>query len=299
MPAHDWIAWLHANVSRVPVGQGHVEVIGWSEMERLPDNEPHRHTFFEACLVGPYGEGVFHDQGHVYRLEPGMLFLARPGAIHCIKNKSDDLMFLSWWCFTWSDEGKTTSGDLAMREFCRSSRVVFPRADQATALWSALRSCAKAPRSGSREQARHIASALLLSLAQSLSDLEVSPQAGRDPSLRAARTALRYIEDNLNRPLLVEEIARHVSLSERHLTRLVRQLTGVSPTEYILTARLDRARALLLGTRDPIKAVSVQVGYADPAYFARLFTKRIGMPPSQFRDQGPLGDIVHAHGALV
>ncbi len=101
----DWIERLNRDVTgRVPLLLGGgicpVEVLQWAYSPALQDNVPHRHTFFEVCLVGSYGSGVFRVGNEDRPISPGELFIARPGVLHQIRNTSSPLMELSWVSFT-------------------------------------------------------------------------------------------------------------------------------------------------------------------------------------------------------
>jgi AraC family L-rhamnose operon transcriptional activator RhaR len=170
-------------------------------------------------------------------------------------------------------------------------------------LWRALRAVAEggAGRPGYDVQVTGLVRALLLVLAQAGSGGGDAPAVGAgrlDETAgapraddAAARLAVRYVHDNLHRRLPVGEIAAHMGLSARHLSRLFARFTGTSPADYVERARLDRARALLLRSDSPIKAVAETVGYASVHHFTRAFARRFGCPPGAFRrTDGSAGD---------
>ncbi len=72
-------------------------------------------------------------------------------------------------------------------------------------------------------------------------------------------------------------------LTERSFKRRFKAATGMTPMDYVHTLRLEEAKQLLESGDDPIDAVAEQVGYADPSFFRRLFGRRVGLTPSQYR----------------
>ncbi|WP_457030487.1 AraC family transcriptional regulator [Kitasatospora sp. P5_F3] len=91
-------------------------------------------------------------------------------------------------------------------------------------------------------------------------------------------------------PLSVAQHARRAGLTVAELRRAVRSVGAVGPKEYLLTVRLNEAKALLAAGELPVAAVARRVGYDDPAYFTRIFTRRVGLAPSAFRAQQYRGD---------
>jgi len=95
-----------------------------------------------------------------------------------------------------------------------------------------------------------------------------------------------YIQDNFARNLTLETIAAEVFLSPVYLSFLFKQVEAMNITDYITQVRIDRAKALLLTTNGKTYEIAGLVGYQDDKYFARIFKKRVGMTPSEFRSQG-------------
>ncbi|QKW05927.1 helix-turn-helix transcriptional regulator [Streptomyces sp. NA04227] len=115
---------------------------------------------------------------------------------------------------------------------------------------------------------------LLVALRRARADL--GPDA--DPVLAA-------LAKDACRPLSVAEHAARHGMTPAELRTAVRRGAGCSPKDYLLGIRLGRAKELLAATDLPVAAVARRVGYDDPAYFSRLFTRRVGMAPVRFRDQ--------------
>lgn len=283
-----WLDRINSGLNRLSIGSGRVEILGWSYDEHLVDNRPHRHTYFEACLVGRHGSGVFYEPHGEHVLQPGTVFVARPGVVHNIVNTTSPCMELFWVSFGWSSEEKSprSDGERAMRSFAESD-ICSAREQQALlALWEALRMSASGNWSvGSIDQTTALLKAVVLGIAQALSRTEVVdlPEDVTRSGRLASTQAVRYIEDNLNRQLSLDEIATHVNVSTRQLTRLFRTFAGTSPAQYVRVTRLDRASALITKTELSIKEIARQIGFADVQYFTRCFTAHFGVSPGAFR----------------
>ncbi|MET7638934.1 AraC family transcriptional regulator [Streptomyces sp. NPDC005438] len=85
--------------------------------------------------------------------------------------------------------------------------------------------------------------------------------------------------------LSVAEHAARLGMSPATLRAAVRRGAGCSPKDYLLGVRLNRAKELLVTTELPVAAIARRVGYEDPAYFSRLFSRRVGVAPVHFREQ--------------
>lgn len=294
----DWLERLNRGAARVPLGLGAVEMLHWAYARHLPDNRPHRHTFFEVCLVGGHGRGEFVVQDRRLPLRPGDLFVARPGAVHQIVNTDRPDMELSWVCFQWTPPEKCQPSDVdrLLRAFADSDvRVAPDDGGRLAALWRAIRAaCAGPPSLGDEAQRLALASALVIGIAQAASAPTAPvPEMPAVDGDSAARLAVRFIHDNLARPLPLAEVAAQVHVSPRHLARLVVRFAGVSPAQYITRARLDRARGLLRHSPLPIKEIGCAVGYPDVHHFTRAFSARFGCPPGEMRRDPDRGHVLN------
>ncbi len=281
----EWTERLNRNGGRIALGAGSVEILHWAYERHLADNKPHRHTFFEVCLVGRHGAGEFIVQDTAHAVGPDDVFFARPGVIHQIVNTGPVPMELRWVSFQWTPPAAdNTEADTLLRAFSNSPVAAAP-SETAAAVWAALETVGQTPVGlAGEEQYRLLASALILGLAAAGAGRVFVPQpAGPDPGDVSARLAVRFIHDNLSRPLPLAEIAAQVSLSPRHLSRVFGQFTGKAPAQYITHARMDRARGLILRSALPLKEIAAAVGYPDIHHFTRVFTAHFGCSPGEAR----------------
>ena len=114
-------------------------------------------------------------------------------------------------------------------------------------------------------------------------ELVYSSQDGR--KVRQIRPAINYIDAHYDGPMTLAEIARASHLSVSRLAHLFKEQMGVTLIEYVTSVRIERAKALLLGTDQSCTEICFEVGYNNQSYFTRTFKALVGMTPRQFRVQ--------------
>lgn len=92
-----------------------------------------------------------------------------------------------------------------------------------------------------------------------------------------------FMKSNLNCLLTLQEMAQQNNLSASHFSSLFRKSTGMSPLDYFIHLKLQKACLLLYSTNMKVKNVAVEIGYEDPYYFSRLFKKYMNVSPDQYR----------------
>ena len=115
-----------------------------------------------------------------------------------------------------------------------------------------------------------------------------SAGAAGDSSGLAPMLAIRsWIMANAFDDITVAKVAARFHYSPSYLTAMYRRVFGVGVAEQIIEYRIDRARERLSSTASSVADIAREVGYADPKYFMRVFKRRTGLTPGQYRDAFP------------
>ncbi|MBU5423987.1 AraC family transcriptional regulator [Cellulomonas hominis] len=118
----------------------------------------------------------------------------------------------------------------------------------------------------------------LVSVSQSL-----RAQDADEATVAALSRVAAFVQDRLAEPPTVAELAAAAGCSASTLDRRVRRVYALSPQQYVLRARVDRAAALLGGSDLALVQVAAATGFYDQASFTRTFGRLTGETPAQFR----------------
>jgi AraC-like DNA-binding protein len=111
-----------------------------------------------------------------------------------------------------------------------------------------------------------------------------APALSRPGSVPAALSAaLAYIDDHLDEPLRVPDLAARARLSPFQFDQRLRALFGLSAGQYLSRLRIGRACDRLRHTEAPLGELALECGYADQAAFTRQFHKSVGLTPGAYR----------------
>ena len=98
------------------------------------------------------------------------------------------------------------------------------------------------------------------------------------------RLVSEYINDNLTDDLSLAEIAKVAGLSRYHFSRSFRKTTGMTPQQYLMQQRIERAKNLLENKKMPIVEVSLQTGFKNQSHFTTIFRKFTKLTPKIWRE---------------
>lgn len=106
---------------------------------------------------------------------------------------------------------------------------------------------------------------------------------GDDALPSAVRRAIQFVEHEAQSSVGLREMAEAAGVSKFHLTRMFQDYVGDPPVQYLIKFRIRKAAALLVETGLTIDDIAKQTGFQNGNYFAKVFRKWMGMPPSAFR----------------
>ena len=165
--------------------------------------------------------------------------------------------------------GRVRSGEQMPSELCA---LLSPTArEQAETLFHALPLYTESRARATADLAAMLASYIL-------SEGLILPQKSEE-----AERLVDYIERHLHQPLSTARICHDLHLSKSMLYRLFLQHFRCGVNQYLTARRLERARELLAQTDLPVTEIAEAVGLANYTYFCRLFRRKIGHTPLQYR----------------
>lgn len=94
---------------------------------------------------------------------------------------------------------------------------------------------------------------------------------------------LDYLEKNYSKKITLNEMAAMVHLQPTYFSTAFKKVFGLSPVEFVISKKLDKAQNMLFFTDSSIKEIAFEVGFNDEFYFSRIFKKYLGISPAKYR----------------
>lgn len=101
--------------------------------------------------------------------------------------------------------------------------------------------------------------------------------------------ALKYIESHYNENISMDEVAKNVNISYHYFSKMFKQQTGKSFTDYLTDLRIEKSMFMLEKTQKSIKDISLELGYNDSNYFCKIFKRITGLTPTEYRLENEKG----------
>jgi AraC-like DNA-binding protein len=234
------------------------------------------HGSYTVALVR---RGAFNyrasDTNHVHTLRAGWLLLGRPGCgYECSHDHDggDDCAALVLAPEVLDDVARATKG-------CRGpifGAPVLPPVARVAALLERTRARGDAD----LDEIAYLVAEAVVAHAHQAPKEEIATH----PTHRGrVADAIAMIEATCEAPISLAQLAARADLSPFHFLRVFRRVTGTTPHQYVIGARLRRAARLLLATSRPITEIAYDVGFEDLSNFVRTFHRAVGCSPRAYR----------------
>lgn len=225
------------------------------------------------------GQGKIFDGENTFYSNPGDLLLFPPKASHYYgRSPNSDCWYHRWVYFRprayWADWLEWHSKTHEVGRLSLPNNNLLLEFDRQ---FANIEQTQKSGRRFGEELGMNLLERLLL---RAMEEDPLSPQRIMDPRVIEA---CQFITGNLAGELRIDEVARHVCLSPSRLAHLFREQVGINILRWREDQRVIRAKLLLQTTQEPIATIGRVVGYDDQLYFSRVFRKRVGVSPSDFR----------------
>lgn len=225
------------------------------------------------------GRGKVFDADDAIYCNPGDLLLFPPEAAHFYGRAPDSPDWYHRWVYFrprayWAHWLKWRNQVNKVGRLSLSDKTLVAEFD---GLFQQIEQTYAAGRRSSEDLALNLLERLLIRC------FEETPENRITPIDQRIEEACQFLSRNLAEEVNLDEIARHVCLSPSRLAHLFREQMGVNIVRWREDQRMILAKHLLQSTCSPIGKIASQIGYDDQMYFSRVFRKRVGASPSEFR----------------
>lgn len=222
------------------------------------------------------GTGTFETLEEQFQVVPGSMLILRPGMWHRYKPDSDT---------GWNEHYIGFNGDICTKlfheGFFQAGKPVIDVGFQESILklFFEIIESVKDEKTGHQQVSS--ANTILL-LSQIISVTRNQEFAGKTIE-RTIRKSCLYFRENLDVNVNIEKLASELNVGYSYFRQMFRKYTGISPSQYHLSLRIQRAKDLLVSTNQSFKEISTSLGFESYFYFSRIFKDKTGESPQEFR----------------
>jgi AraC family transcriptional regulator, transcriptional activator of pobA len=258
----------------------HVETIAARSVLHDWELSPHRHVRLHQLLLLQRGSGRLHLEGRELPLATMSLVNVPPGAVHAFAFERSTQGWVATLADDLVEQLLPPAGDerqaLAAGGVFAADAALAPLMAQLLAEFDGL--------SPSRALVLQGLCAVLLGLAARAA-ARAAPAPREVPGSALLRRFERWLEARLLEHPSVADCARALAITPTHLSRVLRATTGQSASRLIDARLMREARRQLAYTSLPVSSIAYALGFADPAYFSRVFSRVEGLSPRAFRER--------------
>lgn len=233
--------------------------------------------YFQLIYIAS-GSGTFQDRGIHYKVYPGQMMLIQPGFWHSYSPNP----YTGWEEYYFGFNGPTLS-NLA-RELYSTNEINLLNINNTDFVLPIFNEALRVGKEDKQENIK-LLEALLTQLITYTRFFINTHSSSTESLLFKAR---QYMEKNLSRKITLDDIAKHLCVSNSQFRKEFLKETGVPPATFLGRIRLQTSKYMLVSSNKSIKEISAECGFATSEYFCKFFRDNTGMTPTEFRNNTPL-----------
>lgn len=223
------------------------------------------------------GDGVLQYEGKQYSLKEGDMYILRCKNYHELKTGKSG--FFQQYFFYFTGDFASDYYDICYENGFEVVNAKNP--EYVTRLMEKLFLCAKTMSKSNNLIATNTIFEIFAELAINISsDKSTVEEEIHQPLISQA---IEYIETNSHKKISIDDLAQMAHLSGAHFIRMFKKHTGVTPYDYILRVRINKAKGWLQNTDATINRISFETGFSSPNHFVEKFKSIVGVTPNVFR----------------
>lgn len=266
-------------------------------IERIHDTtwsmEPNRHEFYEMVYMKK-GNAVFEISGYPVDLGPNDIIIIKPNQFHKFIVKSESGCEFIVLNFKFVDKFDMQYSGISLEYFLdfvsgkESGAFIKLKVSQKNEIITLLNRILKEkenPDIGSELLNYLLVMELFVLISRALKmEWENSIKNKSSKLKELIQVSVSYINNNYEREISLKDIAQYVFLSTSYFTRAFKEEMGISPINYLLMTRIERAKELIKGSNSKISDIALSVGFSNQQRFNDIFKKYVKMTPLQYRN---------------
>ncbi|QYR23325.1 AraC family transcriptional regulator [Paenibacillus sp. sptzw28] len=273
--------------SNTQPAHGELTVLFSGEGKPFPAHQigPAVHNYYLVHTVMS-GKGIFEIDGRRYECEKGDTFFIFPDVLFTYAADAEEPWHYRWVAF----KGHLAEPLLLSLGITPANPVIHSdNIRRFTSLYRRMQVTLE--RSVHPELADLEANGLLRILLKEFGEVNASKLMFNTPTVvpdieRQIKQAVRWLSFQYAEQVSIEDLSRRLGYHRTHLSKMFKQLTGVSPIQFLLKVRMERAKELLVGEIYlSIDQIASSVGYGDALYFSKQFRKTYGVSPTEYRSR--------------
>lgn len=270
-------------------------------IERIHDTtwsmEPNRHEYYEMVYI-KRGNAVFEISGYPAEIGPNDIIIIKPNQFHKFTVKSEagcEFIVLNFKFvnkFDMQFSGVSLEFFLDFVSGKESGAFIRLKVSQKNEIINLLNRILKEkedPDIGSELLNYLLVMELFVLISRALKmEWENSIKNKSSKLKELIQVAVSYIDNNYERDISLKDIAQYVFLSTSYFTRAFKEEMGISPINYLLKTRTERAKELLKDSTLKICDIALNVGFSNQQRFNDIFKKNVKMTPLKYRKDNSL-----------